>query len=87
MEERMSMSTCPMAKVCKGMTEKRGTSLLMIVPGLIFVALGIAVILYPQILVWLVAIALIVMGLAMLMMFNYMRRFGKRIHNSPARQR
>ena len=84
MEEKMSMSTCPMAKACKGMTEKPRTSLWMIVPGLIFVALGIAIILYPQILVWLVAIALIVMGLAMLMMVNFMRGFGKRIHNKPA---
>ena len=84
MEEKMSMSTCPMAKACKGMTDKRSTSLWMIVPGLIFVALGIAIILYPQILVWLVAIALIVMGLAMLMMVNFMRSFGKRIHNKPA---
>lgn len=84
MEEKMSMSTCPMAKACKGMTDKPGTSLWMIVPGLIFVALGIAIILYPQILVWLVAIALIVMGLAMLMMVNFMRSFGKRIHNKSA---
>ncbi len=84
MEERMTMSNCPMAKACKEMTERPRTSLWMIVPGLIFVALGIAIILYPQILVWLVAIALIVMGLAMLMMVNFMRGFGKRIHNKPA---
>ncbi len=84
MEERMSMSTCPMAKACKGMTEKPGTSLWMILPGLILIALGITIILYPQILVWLVAIALIVMGLAMLMMVSFMRSFGKRIHNKPA---
>ncbi len=84
MEEKMSMSTCPMAGACKGMMEKPSTSLWMIIPGLIFVALGIAIILYPQILVWLVAIALIVVGLAMLMMVNFMRSFGKRIHNKPA---
>jgi len=84
MEEQVSMSACPMAKACKGMTEKPGTSLWMIIPGLVFVALGIAIILYPQILVWLVAIALIVMGFAMLMMVNFMRSFGKRIHNKPA---
>lgn len=83
MEEKLSMSTCPMARACKGMTEKPGTSLWMIIPGLIFIALGIAIILYPQVLVWLVAIALIVMGLAMLMMINFMRGFGKRIHGKP----
>jgi Flp pilus assembly protein TadB len=83
MEEKISMSTCPMAKACRGMTEKPRASLWMIVPGLIFLALGIAIILYPQILVWLVAIVLIAMGLAMLMMVNFMRGFGKRIHNKP----
>ncbi len=84
MEEKVSMPTCPMAATCKGMMEKPGSSLWMIIPGLIFVALGVTIILYPQILVWLVAIALIVMGFAMLMMVNFMRNFGKRIHNKPA---
>ena len=84
MEERISMSTCPMAKACKAMTEKPGTRLWSLIPGLVFVALGIAIILYPNILVWLVAIALIVMGLAMLMMVNFMRGFGKRIHDKRA---
>ncbi len=84
MEERMSMSACPMARACKGMTEKPGTGLWMIAAGVIFVALGITIILFPQMLVWLVAIALIVIGLAMLMMVNFMRSFGKRIHNKPA---
>jgi uncharacterized membrane protein HdeD (DUF308 family) len=37
---------------------------------------------YPQILVWLVAIALIVMGIAMLMMVNFMRNIGKRFQNT-----
>lgn len=84
MDEKVSMSTCPMAKACKGMMERPGTGLWMIVPGLIFVALGIAIILYPQILAWFVAIVLIVMGLGMLMMVSFMRSFGKRIHNKPA---
>lgn len=84
MQEKISMSTCPMARACKGMTDRPRNSLWMIVPGLIFVALGIAIILYPQILAWFVAIALIVMGIGMLMMVNFMRSFGKRIHNNPA---
>ncbi|MDH3351961.1 MAG: DUF308 domain-containing protein [Gammaproteobacteria bacterium] len=83
MDEKVSMSTCPMARACKGMMERPGTGLWMIVPGLIFIALGIAIILYPQILAWFVAIVLIVMGLGMLMMVNFMRSFGKRIHNKP----
>jgi uncharacterized membrane protein HdeD (DUF308 family) len=79
MEDRISMPTCPMAETCKGMMEKPSTSLWMIVPGLVFVVLGIAIILYPQILAWLVSLALIVVGLAMLAMVSFMRRMGKRV--------
>ncbi len=84
MEEKVSMSACPMAKACTGMTGKPGTGLWMIIPGLLFLALGIAIALYPQILVWLVAIVLIVMGIAMLAMATFMRGFGRRIHDKPA---
>ena len=52
---------------------------LMVVPGLVFVVLGLAIILYPQILAWLVSLALIVVGLAMLAMVSFMRRIGKRV--------
>lgn len=50
----------------------------MIIPGLVFIALAVAIILYPRILVWLVAIALIAMGLAVLPMVNFIRNIGKR---------
>jgi uncharacterized membrane protein YfcA len=59
--------------------EKPGSGFWMIIPGLVFIALGVAIILYPQILVWLVAIVLIVMGLAMLLMVNFVRSIGKRV--------
>jgi len=83
-EQNISMPVCPMAAACKKMTERKSTSMWMIVPALIFIGLGVAIILYPKILVWLAATALIVMGLAMLMMFNFMRGFGKRIQDKPA---
>ena len=60
MTEKTPMPTCPMAGTCKGMMEKPGSSFWMIIPGLIFVVLGVIIILYPQILAWLVATALIV---------------------------
>jgi cytochrome c biogenesis protein CcdA len=50
----------------------------MMIPGILFIALGVFIILYPQILAWLIAIALIVMGIVMLMMINFMRGIGKR---------
>jgi uncharacterized membrane protein HdeD (DUF308 family) len=61
------------------MVEKPGSGFWMIIPGLVFIALGVAIILYPQILVWLVAIALFAMGTAMLLMVNFIRHIGKRV--------
>jgi cytochrome c biogenesis protein CcdA len=55
----------------------------MMIPGILFIALGVFIILYPQILAWLIAIALIVMGIAMLMMINFMRGIGKRPLSAP----
>ena len=72
------MSMCPMAETCKSMMEKPGSGLWMMIPGILFIALGVFIILYPQILAWLIAIALIVIGIAMLMMINFMRGIGKR---------
>ncbi|MFQ5549450.1 MAG: hypothetical protein ACE5FV_14245 [Woeseia sp.] len=71
-----------MAETCKGMMEKPGSGFWMIIPGLVFIILGVSIILYPQILVWLVAIALVVIGVAMLVMVNFMRNIGKRIRNT-----
>ena len=82
MEETSTMPMCPMAKTCKGMMENPKSGLLMMMPGLIFVVLGLVIIMYPQILVWFGAIALIVMGLAMLMMVNFMRKIGERVQGT-----
>jgi uncharacterized membrane protein HdeD (DUF308 family) len=82
MAETVPMRTCPMAETCKGIMEKPGSGFWMIIPGVVFIILGVTIIMYPQILVWLVAIALIVMGIAMLMMVNFMRNIGKRFQNT-----
>ncbi len=82
MTETTAMPMCPMAEMCKGVIEKPGSGIWMIIPGLVFIFLGVAIILYPQILVWLVAVALIVMGFAMLMMVNFMRKIGKRVRGA-----
>lgn len=79
MVETTPMSMCPMAETCKGMIDKPGSSLWMLVPAIIFIALGVLIFLYPQILAWLAAIAFIVIGIALLMMINFMRGIGKRV--------
>jgi hypothetical protein len=51
------MSMCPMADTCKGMMENPLSGLVMLVPGIAFVALGILIIVWPSVLAWLVAAA------------------------------
>ena len=82
MTDMAPMPMCPMAETCRGMMEKPSSGFWMIIPGIVFIALGALIILYPQILAWLVAIAMIVMGIAMLMMISFMRGIGKRMHKS-----
>jgi uncharacterized membrane protein len=82
MEETMAdvapMPMCPMARTCKGMMEKPLSGFALIVPGIVLIILGIAVLIEPRILLWLVAITLIVMGVAMLMLSKFMRNVGER---------
>ena len=80
MTETTPMPMCPMAETCKGMMEKPGSGFWMVIPGVVLIALGVLIILYPQLLAWLVAIVMIVMGAAMLMMIKFMRGIGKRMH-------
>ena len=79
MIETKPMPMCPMAETCKGMMEKPGSGMWMMIPGVLFIALGVLIFLYPQILAWFVAIALVVLGVAMLMMTKFMRGIGKRV--------
>ena len=78
MVETTPMSMCPMAETCKGMMEKPGSGVWMMIPGILFIVLGVLIILYPQILPWLIAIALIIMGIAALVITNIMRGIGRR---------
>ena len=78
MVETTQMPMCPMAEKCKGMMDKPGYGLWMMLPGVALIAVGVLIILYPQILAWLVAAALICMGIGMLMMMNFMRSIGRR---------
>jgi len=82
MEEDMtgSISTpmCPMAKTCKGMMDKPMSGPVLVIPALIFMMFGVAVLVAPQILAWLVGITLIVMGVAMLVLGRFMQKFAER---------
>ena len=78
MTESISTPMCPMAKTCKGMMDKPMSGLVLVIPALIFVIFGVAVLIAPQILAWLVGIVLIVMGVAMLVFGRLMRKFSER---------
>jgi uncharacterized membrane protein HdeD (DUF308 family) len=78
MAQPTAMPICPMAETCKGMMEKPTSGFMLIIPGLILIALGVAVVLEPRILVWLVAIVLVAMGAFMLVLAMFMRKVGMR---------
>ena len=67
-----------MAAACKGMMDKPMSGLVLVIPALVFVILGVAILIAPQILAWLVGIALIVKGVVMLVFGRYMRKLAKR---------
>ena len=79
MTERDPMPMCPMGEMCKGMMAKPFSGLVLIVPGLIFIGLGVLIVIEPKVLVWLIAAFAIIMGLIMLGMAAFIRRIGGRM--------
>jgi len=67
---------CPMASMCGGIFEKGTSRFLLMLPGVLLVLLGVAILIQPQVLVWLVAATAVLMGIAMLLMAHFMFRFG-----------
>jgi len=69
---------CPMAAMCKGMMEKPFSGVMLIIPGLAFIALGVLVIYEPRILAWIIAAVFILLGAMMVMMASFVRKIGAR---------
>ena len=69
------MESCPMSKIFRNLSGKRGFALLAMLPGLLLVLVGVAIILEPQILVWLIAATSIIAGLMFLAGVTFFRRF------------
>lgn len=82
MSESVPMPMCPMAETCKGMIEKPHSGLVMMIPGIVFIALGVLIVVWPSVLPWLVAAACILAGGAMLVMANFMRGVGARLKHA-----
>ena len=82
MAQAAPMPMCPMAETCRGMMERPLSGLIMLVPGITFIALGVLIIFWPSILPWLVAAACILAGGGMLLMANFMRGVGARLRRA-----
>ena len=66
--------TCPMASMCSGLVEKSPNRFLLMLPGAVLILIGVALLLQPQVLVWLVAAGAFLVGCAMLVMANLVHR-------------
>ena len=78
MAESTPMPMCPMAGMCKGMMEKPFSGFFMIIPGIVFIVLGVLIIIEPKILAWFVAAVCVLIGVMMLVMASFIRRIGGR---------
>lgn len=76
MLETTPMPMCPMASTCKGMMDKPFSGLFLIIPGIVFIVLGVVIVIEPRILVWLIAALCVVMGIMMLLMARFIRKIG-----------
>lgn len=84
MAQSAPMPMCPMAATCRAMMERPVTGLMMVVPGIVFLAVGVLIALWPSVLPWLVAAASILAGSAMLAMAFLMRDIGARLRRAEA---
>ena len=84
MAQAAPMPMCPMAETCMAMMDRPVAGLMMLVPGIVFIALGVLIALWPQVLPWLVATASVLAGSAMLAMAFAMRGMGARLRRVEA---
>jgi len=78
------MESCPMSAMFKKASGKRGFGLLAMIPGLLLVLGGVAIILEPQILVWLMAGAAILVGIALLAAATFFRKLAADLRTSES---
>ena len=71
-------NTCPMASAFKDASEKPMAGFMVMIPGLILIALGVAILFEPRILAWLMAAMSILLGVIVLMIANFVRKIGAR---------
>lgn len=70
------MAMCPMAKMCAGMAQTRFSSVLTTLPGILFIALGVLIVIEPGVLVWLLAAGSVLLGIMLLIGGAFLRKMG-----------
>jgi hypothetical protein len=78
------MESCPMSATFKKAFGKRGFGLLAMLPGLLLMLGGVAIILEPQILIWLMAAISIVACLMLLAAANFFRKVAADLRTSES---
>ncbi len=63
------------------MLKKPSSGIVFAVPGIIFIAIGVLIVDEPTILEWLVAAAFIVIGVGLVYLANFVRKFGAWMQN------
>ncbi len=79
---RTPLPTCPMGEACKGMMEKPSSGVALLLPGILFIALGVLIVIEPGVLVWVMATAFILLGLMMLMMVGFISKIRTRFQST-----
>lgn len=82
MPETQPIPMCPMAEICKGMIEKPFSRSALVIPGIIFVALGALIVFEPRILAWIIAASFVLLGIMMITAAGYIRKIGTRWRNT-----
>ncbi len=73
------MPACPMAAMCKGMVQKPFSGVGLVMLAIVLIILGVLVAIEPTILVWVMAVAFVLAGAAMLMMVSFIRKIARGI--------
>ena len=76
------LPTCPMAETCKGMMAKPSSGTVLLLPGLLFIVLGVLIVIEPAVLIWVMATAFVLLGIMMLMMASFIRKIGARFQST-----
>jgi len=70
------LAMCPMAKMCEGMMKKPPSGFAAMAAGVALIVFGALIFVEPRMLVWFAGGALVLIGIMLLVMAQFIRRFG-----------